>query len=293
METITTVLPSERVLAAHQHLAADDEDFATERNHVGYNKADTYVGHDLSELPEIAGEDLLFAWHLAKTYTRQLDAAGIELPTYREVADELGLELTEAEYEAKRALLNTARRAAAKDRKAKDRQAEREKLEGERKAAKEAAARKRAAGRIEIDGARGLVRTTTAYDAALVERMRGIQGRRWVAGDMNTFPLAAYAEVRAMLPNAEVIGEPPAPGAPRPARPIATHAPAPTTAGYIRSTPHGVIVSFGGYDAAKVHAIKQAIPPSDRSWDGARTEWKVSPEHLETVLALFPALARQ
>jgi hypothetical protein len=203
---------SARVLAAHQHLAGDDTDYAKHRNHVGYNKADTYVGHDLSELDAIEGDNLLFAWHLAKTYTTQLLRAGIELPTYEEVARELGLEMSEDEYERRRAEMAGKRRKDARDRKAADRQAAREKAEADRRAAREQWQRKQdeiRAGVIRVEG--DILTTETLYDAQLVAAFRAIRGRQYKGGATNTFPLEAFDEVRALLPDARIVGDPPTP----------------------------------------------------------------------------------
>lgn len=272
--------PSARVLAAHRHLAAGDEDHATKPNGIGYNRADTYIGHDLSALDTIAGEDLLFAWHLAETYTKQLERSGIILPAYREIADELGIELTEDQYEEKRARLNTERR----DRRRAD-------AEAERKTAREKAQKQAKAGRIEIDTKSGCICTTTEYDAAIVAKMRAVQGRRWLGGDVNTFPLAAYEQVRAILPDAEIVGEPPAVTAPAPSA-NAPSTPPPPPSGYIKAMRGTLHISFGGYFEAKINLLKEAIPYKDREWDGANYEWKVASKHLSTVLELFPELDR-
>jgi SWI/SNF-related matrix-associated actin-dependent regulator 1 of chromatin subfamily A len=171
---------------AVQTLAARDTDRAYERNGVGYNKADSWIGHALAEIPaDTWGDETTYAaWAMLRKYRGQLAGAGIDFDAIPVPA--------EPEY-GEDAARDTARTAAYRWRV--------EKRRAERRAAN--------VPTIEMDAGGFGVRFP--YDEELVAAIREVPDRRWdrdrtvwVVAPKGAAALAAWAEQYGAQMSAEV-----------------------------------------------------------------------------------------
>ena len=74
-----TITPAQ-IAAVHEALrwlAAMDRDRAAERNQLGYNQADTFIGHALSNRDDLTPKEAVLGRHLVKKYHRQLGAPAL------------------------------------------------------------------------------------------------------------------------------------------------------------------------------------------------------------------------